>query len=59
MPKELKETLREDLKRRASELGDPGFVDKIADEEVATTEEGVLAYMEQVQHPALSMDPMF
>lgn len=59
MPKELKETLREDLKRRASELGDPGFVDKIADEEVATTEEEVLAYMEQVQHPALSMDPMF
>lgn len=59
MPKELKETLREDLKRRASELGDPEFVDKIADEEVATTEEEVLAYMEQVQHPALSMDPMF
>lgn len=59
MPKELKETLWEDLKRRASELGDPGFVDKIADEEVATTEEEVLAYMEQVQHPALSMDPMF
>lgn len=59
MPKELKETLREDLKGRAAELGDPGFVDKIADEEVATTEEEVLAYMEQVQHPALSMDPMF
>ena len=59
MPKELKETLREDLKRRAAELGDPGFVDKIAHEEVAATEEEVLAYMEQVQHPALSMDPMF
>lgn len=59
MPKELKETLREDLKGRAAEVGDPGFVDKIADEEVATTEEEVLAYMEQVQHPALSMDPMF
>ena len=37
MPKELKEALRERLEARARELGDEGFVDKIADETVATT----------------------
>ncbi|RJQ50799.1 MAG: CO dehydrogenase/CO-methylating acetyl-CoA synthase complex subunit beta [Actinobacteria bacterium] len=58
MPKELKEMMRSRLEKRAAEEGEEGFVDKIADETVATTEEEVLAWMEKVGHPALGMDPM-
>jgi acetyl-CoA synthase len=39
-------------------LGVPGFVDMIADETVATTEEEVMAYMEEKGHPALTMEPI-
>lgn len=59
MPKELKESLRAELIKRAEEDGEPGFVDKIADETVATTEEEVIEFMTKVGHPALTMDPMF
>ena len=61
MPKALKEAkeLKEHMEERAKELGLNGFLDKIADETVATTEEEVLAHMEKVQHPALTMEPMF
>jgi len=59
MPKALKEELSEGLRARAKDLGMPDLVDKIADETVATTEEEVLAHAQKLQHPALSMDPMF
>ncbi|MDR7543877.1 MAG: acetyl-CoA decarbonylase/synthase complex subunit alpha/beta [Armatimonadota bacterium] len=58
MPKELKDALRDRLVARARELGDETFVDKIADETVATTAEELLAYLERVGHPALSMPPL-
>jgi len=58
MPKMLKEELYDKLKERSKEMGDPDFVDKIADETVAVTEEEVLAYLEKVGHPALTMDPI-
>jgi acetyl-CoA synthase len=58
MPKELKETLREQLDKRAEELGTPDFVDKIADETVGVTEEAILPFLEEKGHPALTMDPM-
>jgi acetyl-CoA synthase len=58
MPKELKESLREDLEKRFGEKGLDGFFDKIADETVATTAEEVRAYMEKVDHPALKMPDM-
>lgn len=58
MPKELKENLKEHLEKRAKEIDIPDFVDKIADETIATTEEEVLKHMEKVGHPALEMDPM-
>ena len=35
-----------------------GFLDKIADETVATDGEALLAHMEKVGHPALTMDPL-
>ncbi len=58
MPKELKETLHEQLKKRAEELGTPDFIDKIADETVGVTEEEILPFLEEKGHPALSMEPM-
>ena len=58
MPKELKELLGDKLKQRAAEIGDPDFVEKIADETVATTSEELLAFLTKVNHPALSMDPL-
>jgi CO dehydrogenase/acetyl-CoA synthase beta subunit len=58
MPSELKETLRERLVARATELGDEGFVDKIADETVATTIDELQAFLERVGHPAMAMASM-
>jgi acetyl-CoA synthase len=58
MPKELKELLAPDLERRFAELGAPGFLDKIADETVATDPEEIRAFMERQAHPALEMEDM-
>ncbi len=59
MPKALKEELTETLVKTAEELGLDDFLNKIADETVAQTEDEVLAYMQKVNHPALAMAPMF
>ena len=59
MPKELKEQLKEQLAKRSDELGDASFVDKIADETNAVTEEEVLEWCTKVGHPALTMESMF
>jgi acetyl-CoA synthase len=58
MPLELKDALRERLAARSVELGDPTFVDKIADETTATTAEELVAFLERVGHPALTMPSM-
>jgi acetyl-CoA synthase len=58
MPKELKEYMRERLEKRAAELKLEAFVDKIADETVATTSEELLEYMAKVSHPAPEMPPL-
>ncbi len=54
----LREELRPVLDALATEAGVPGFVDKIATEENALTEDEILAHMETGAHPALMMDPM-
>jgi acetyl-CoA synthase len=54
----LKETMAEELKEAAIRAGDPDLIDKIADERVATTEEEVLAFLEESGHPALALDPL-
>ena len=61
MPKMLKDELRDTLAARAEELGLGGgaFVDKIADETTASTEEEVAANVAAVGHPVQEMDPMF
>jgi acetyl-CoA synthase len=58
MPKTLKDDMRELLLERAKELNAPDFVDKIADETIATNIEELLTYLEKVKHPALTMPPI-
>lgn len=58
LPKELKETIRPDLEKRAEEMGIKDFVDKIADETIGVTEEEILEFLQKAEHPALSMEPM-
>lgn len=59
LPKELKDSLGDDLRKRAEEAGlGADFVDKIADETVGTTSDEVLPFLEEKGHPALTMDPL-
>ena len=58
MPKILKEELRERLIKRGKEVGIPDLIDRIADETVGTTEEEIMAFLKEKNHPALSMDPI-
>ena len=58
MPKTLKEEIRDLLEERIKELGLDGFLDKIATEEDAETEEQVLEFMQKVGHPVIEMEPM-
>jgi acetyl-CoA synthase len=56
MPKHLKEEIKERIVARATELGDPDFYDKIADETVGVSEEEVLPWLQEKKHPALEME---
>lgn len=58
MPKELKDLLQDKLKARAKEIGLTDLLDKIADETVATNLEDLLAFLNKINHPALTMDPI-
>jgi acetyl-CoA synthase len=58
MPKHLKEEIKERLVARSTELGDPDFYDKIADETVGTAEEEILPWLQEKKHPALEMEPI-
>jgi len=55
----LKETMSEELKVVAAREGDPDLIEKIADERNVTTVDELLAWLEEHNHPALVMDPMF
>jgi len=56
MPKHLKEEIKERLVAISTELGDPDFYDKIADETVGTSEEEILPWLQEKKHPALEME---
>ena len=56
MPKHLKEEIKERLVARSTELGDPDFYDKIADETVGVSEEEILPWLQEKKHPALEME---
>ncbi|GAB4558158.1 MAG: acetyl-CoA decarbonylase/synthase complex subunit alpha/beta [Anaerolineae bacterium] len=55
----LKETMAEELKAVAEREGIPDLIDRIADERVATTVEELLPWLEEHNHPALTMPPLF
>ena len=59
MSSALKETMADELKAVAIREGDPDLIDKIADERHVTTVEQLLAWLEEHNHPALVMDPIF
>lgn len=58
MPKNLKERVNEDFKKRAQEEGVPDLLDKIADETIAEDSEKLLEFLTSAGHPALEMEPM-
>jgi acetyl-CoA synthase len=55
----LKETMAEELQVTAERQGISNLLTLIADERYVTTVEELLAWLEEMNHPALSMDPMF
>ena len=55
----VKEEMREELEQACAREGDPDLLDKIADERTVTTVEELLAYLEEKEHPALVMEPLF
>ena len=58
MPRRLKEEIWERLSKRGEELGIQNLPDMIADETSARTEEEVIAYIAEKNHPCISMDPL-
>ena len=56
MPKNLKELLREKINERGEEAGIPDMADRIADETVGITEDEILPFLQEKDHPALTMD---
>ena len=55
----LKESMAGELAEVAEREGDPDLIDKIADERIATSVEDLLAFLEERNHPALAMPPIF
>ena len=55
----LKESMAEELQAACEREGDPDLLSKIADEQVATTVEELLPFLEEEGHPALTMPPLF
>jgi acetyl-CoA synthase len=55
----LKESMSDELQVVAAREGDPDLIDRIADERSATTVDDLVAWMEEHNHPALIMDPIF
>jgi acetyl-CoA synthase len=58
MPKRLKEEIKPKFDKLAEELGVPDLLDRVADETVGISEEEILPFLTEKEHPALSMDPM-
>jgi acetyl-CoA synthase len=59
MSSNLKSAMADELAVVAAREGDPDLIEKIADERSAATVEDLLLWLEQKEHPALMMDPMF
>jgi acetyl-CoA synthase len=55
----LKESMADELQAVAEREGDPDLIGKIPDDRSANTVEELLAWLEEHNHPALVMDPIF
>jgi acetyl-CoA synthase len=55
----LKDTMAEELKAVAERAGDTELIDRIADERTVSTVGELRPWMEENNHPALTMDPIF
>jgi len=55
----LKQSMAEELKVVSAREGDPDLVEKIADERQVTTVEDLLVWLEEHNHPSLTMESMF
>ncbi|MBI2851784.1 MAG: CO dehydrogenase/CO-methylating acetyl-CoA synthase complex subunit beta [Chloroflexi bacterium] len=58
MPKTLKEEIGDRFRQRAAELGVPDLLDRIADETIGVTEEAILPFLTEKEHPALNLPPI-
>nr|WP_099092353.1 acetyl-CoA decarbonylase/synthase complex subunit alpha/beta [Dehalogenimonas formicexedens] len=58
MPRSLKEEIADLFNERANEIGIPDLLNRVADETVGTTEEAILSFLTEMNHPALSLDPL-
>jgi acetyl-CoA synthase len=58
MTKNLKESLKDAIDKRAAEEGAPDLLSKIADEDVCEDSEKLLEFLTSVGHPALEMEPI-
>jgi acetyl-CoA synthase len=56
MPKALKEMLKEKIDRLGAERGVSNLTDRIADETVGVTEDEIYPFLQEKEHPAVSMD---
>ena len=59
MHKTLKEQIGKIVNQMAAKQGIENFIDMVADETVASTEEEVFEFINKVNHPALTMPDMF
>lgn len=55
MPKELKESLKEELNHIGEQIGVENYIDLIADETVGSDTAAISEYMQKVKHPALDL----
>ena len=55
----LKQSMKDELQAVCDREGDPDLLNRIADEREVNTVEQLLTWIEEHQHPAMVMDPMF
>ena len=55
----LKESMKDEFQAVVEREGDPDLIDRIPDERQVTNVDELLSYLEEHNHPALLMDPIF
>jgi acetyl-CoA decarbonylase/synthase complex subunit beta len=58
MPSQLKEELKTQLIKKLAGQNKSDLFEKIADETIAPSIEGLISFLERVKHPALTMKPL-